>query len=85
MPVVLARPWAGKDGVFFLAHRYQREKTFLSTLQVSYCLCITDVSSCEMCVLCLVMFVKCFGFDFKNLSGNVIVAMSLFTLMLKHV
>lgn len=31
------------------------------------------------------VFVKCFGFDFKNLSGNVIVAMSLFTLMLKHV
>lgn len=55
MPVVLARPWAGKDGVFSLAHRYQREKTFLSTLQISYCLCITAVSSCEMCVLCLVM------------------------------
>lgn len=38
-----------------------------------------------MCVMFGDVFVKCFGFDFKNLSANVIVAMSLFTLMLKHV
>lgn len=73
---MLAIPWS--EGMVFFAYRYQRGKAILSNLDVSNCLRITDVNSCEICVLCLALcLLNVLALISKNLSADALVTMHL--------